>query len=160
MVDSDLMRDTSALLLFNDPAKFSILSKEADIGFAFHASYKGDSLGLKDFYIIEKAMLHCIDSFNIEGDKRMKETERQLGGVGKIDRNYFIIDTARYKFQVVAAINDHKERIVWVNSFCNSHQSDWRGQIEAVKDGGICYFKLAINLTTKQLIYFVVNGDA
>ena len=155
----DTVRNASTLLLFNDTSKFTILNKQSDVAFAFRNDYKIDTLKSSDLEFIETSILRLIDSFNVEGKIRMDKRQRQLGPAVKIDRNYFLIDTSRYKFQIVAAVNDTNERIVWVNAFCDYNGKNWRTDIVATKDGGICYFNSSINLTTLHIIHFDVNGD-
>ncbi len=137
----------------------SIFTKQSDIESAFNKNYKVDTLDSADLKRVEKKLLHSIDSFNVEGIKRMDKRQRELGPSVKIDRNYFVIDTSRYKFQIVAAINGKNEREVWINAFCKDNEKKWRKEIIAIKDGGICYFNSVINLTTKQILYFTVNDD-
>jgi len=155
----DTIQNASSLLLFNDTSKFAILNKQSYVEFAFGKEYKIDTLKSSDLKFIETNILRLIDSFNVEGKIRMDERQRQLGPAVKIDRNYFLIDTSRYKFQIVAALNDTNERIVWVNAFCDYNEKNWRTDIVATKDGGICYFNSSINLTTLHIIHFDVNGD-
>ena len=153
---------TKTHTLFKDKSKFVILQDKSQIESIFSKNYKLTTLIKSDYVIIEDLFIPVIDSFNIKGEKRMRELARPYI---KIDRNEFIIDTSRYKFQIIAVINHKGEKSVWINAFCNDHNMNWHNMsgkknIVLVDDGGICYFNLTINLTTKKLLSFIINGDA
>jgi len=156
---TDKAQVATPLRLFDDTLKFTILKKQSDIQYAFHGKYSTDTVSYADLAAIENRMLHAIDSFNLEGRKRMDKIQREVGRSVKINKNHFVIDTSRYKFQIVSALSDKNQREVWVNAFCDDNTSSWRTELMVVKDGGVCYFKFAINLTTMQTLYFDVNGD-
>ena len=61
-----------------------------------------------------------------------------------------------YKRQYLAAINNTGEKEVWVNCFCGD-SNNWRKQIVSAADGGNCYFKFTVNLTTKNYYNFSIN---
>jgi hypothetical protein len=156
---ADTMQNKAVLTFLFDKSKVCLFTRQSDIEFAFHKNYKVDTLNYAELQLIEKKLLHSIDSFNVEGKKRMDKRQRELGPSAKIDRNYFVIDTSRYKFQIVPGINDKNEKEVWINAFCKDNDRNWRTEIITTKDGGICYFNSTINLTTKQILYFMVNDD-
>jgi hypothetical protein len=65
-----------------------------------------------------------------------------------------------YKKQLIAVINSKGEKEIWVNCFCSDWGAPWKTEILIVDDGGPCYFNFKINLTTKKIYEFVVNGFA
>ena len=75
-------------------------------------------------------------------------------------KNKNIIDTTfrTYKYQLVAAINENGEKIVWINAFCNDFD-DWKRYLIFVFDGGLCYFQMTINLTKNYWYGFNVNSS-
>lgn len=156
---ADTIQIKPSVRLLSAESKVSVFTKQSDIEFAFHKNYKVDTLNYADLQLTEEKLLYSIDSFNVEGRKRMDKRQRELGPSVKIDRNYFVIDTSRYKFQIISAINDKNEKEVWINAFCKDNDRNWRTEIITVKDGGICYFNFSINLKTKQTLYFTVNDD-
>lgn len=158
LISTDTINQPLQILLL-DTSKYSILTKQSDVEFAFHKNCKIDTLNFADLQFIEKKLLHSIDSFNIEGKKRIDKRQKELGPSVKIDRNNFIIDTSKYKFQIISAMNDKNEREVWINAFCDDNKRNWRTEIIVTKDGGICYFTSVISLTKKRTIYFEVNDD-
>jgi len=52
------------------------------------------------------------------------------------------------------------ELLVFINAFCeSSSHDDWRKAQIDVFDGGDCYWQAVINLSTRRVEYFEVNGD-
>jgi hypothetical protein len=70
-----------------------------------------------------------------------------------------IIDgLSKYKFQLILSPNDRKKKLVWVNCICDSDGRDWKKTIIGAADGGKCYFNCKINLVSKRVYDFKVNG--
>jgi len=65
-----------------------------------------------------------------------------------------------YKKQLIAVTNSKGEKEIWINCFCDDWDKSWKTEIIEVHDGGPCYFNLKINLTTKKIYDFGVNGFA
>jgi|GEM_PF-6869499 len=54
----------------------------------------------------------------------------------------------------------NEEELIWINAFCDPSHGNWkRGRIW-VLDGGDCYWQAVINLKTRKVEVFEVNGDA
>jgi hypothetical protein len=64
-----------------------------------------------------------------------------------------------YKRQYVCVVDQHGDKLVWVNCFCNPYDG-WRTTTQVVVDGGDCYYSLVINLTTGKYENLIVNGEA
>jgi hypothetical protein len=79
----------------------------------------------------------------------------------------------KYYRQYVCYQNNNKERIVFINAFCENLELltgiegeiimkpfDWQNKLLIVDDGGMCYWSIKINLSTKEYFDFYVNGEA
>lgn len=64
-----------------------------------------------------------------------------------------------YMRQYICVIDQHGDKWVWVNCFCNPYEG-WRTNVQVVLDGGDCYYSLIINLTTGKYENLIVNGEA
>lgn len=62
-----------------------------------------------------------------------------------------------YKRQYVCVIDQHGDKLVWVNCFCQAFDG-WRTSIQLVSDGGNCFYSLVIDLTTGKYDNLMVNG--
>ena len=101
-----------------------------------------------DFKDLDSLLSSCITNHNNSLEEIRKDQ--------KID----LINTTYYK-QLIPVINKEGEKEVWVNCFCNTWNSDrWKTKIMIVDDGGNCYFRLKINLTSKKCYELIVNGFA
>ncbi len=58
----------------------------------------------------------------------------------------------------MAFINEEGEKEVWVNCFCKTDGQNWKKESIQVDDGGNCYFRVKINLTTGKYHDLMVNG--
>ncbi|MBU0897689.1 hypothetical protein KKC67_01190 [Patescibacteria group bacterium] len=65
-----------------------------------------------------------------------------------------------YRVQFFGYINQEGEKIIWANYFCDAYEKNWQKNLIFVKDGGNCYFNIKVNLDTKEIFDFIVNGDA
>ncbi|WP_443938208.1 hypothetical protein [Pedobacter sp. MW01-1-1] len=120
---------------------------------------KPTDLTTDDFQKIETVLTKCINDYNPYQEKQFKKINDKHPEY-KLNKNHFIIDLTRYKRQYVATTNSKGEKEVWVNCFCDTWDTDWRKNLNFVKDGGNCYFNLKINLTTGKYYELMVNGDA
>lgn len=67
--------------------------------------------------------------------------------------------TNNYSKQCIATLNKKGEVQVWVNCACSGIAKDFfKYYITNTKDGGHCYFKLKINLSTNNCYDISVNG--
>lgn len=89
------------------------------------------------------------------------------------DRKYFFGDSLHYDYeskiiefrnyhrQCEAFYNDKGEKIVVLNCLCDiKNLPDWRKAKIEVKDGGSCFFQIAVNLDLKIVYGFMINGQA
>lgn len=110
---------------------------------------KQENLSTADFEMIDSLLTRCVDTYNKEQDLICKE-RKQI-------KNY-LLDLKKEKRQYIAVINGKGEREVWVNCFCSKGNRNWKMEIILVEDGGVCYFNLKINLSTKRYYDLSVNG--
>jgi hypothetical protein len=71
------------------------------------------------------------------------------------------IDLKEYVFQVVPAMTQLGDKVIWVNALCLDGTEDignLRNEIVEVNDGGKCYFNIGFNLRRKTVTHFYVNG--
>jgi hypothetical protein len=73
----------------------------------------------------------------------------------------FLIDLKDYKRQYVISLDKNGHKIVYVNCLCSvDNMEDWKRQEIVVRDGGICFFNVKVNLFLKTYFEFNVNGSA
>ena len=68
-----------------------------------------------------------------------------------------ISDYNSYYRQYVGWLNDKKEKIIFVNSFCRA-ADNWTHDIVSYAGGGSCYFEIKVNLDRKESFDFHVNA--
>ncbi|MES2617713.1 MAG: hypothetical protein V4613_07540 [Bacteroidota bacterium] len=124
-----------------------------------HEKFKPATFIGSDTQNLEGVLNQFVTDYNRYGESEYKRV-CEKNPDSKINKHYFVIDLKLYKRQYVLAFNDKGEKEVWVNCFCDWHGSNWRKYIITVADGGICYFSLRINLSTKEYYNVMVNGDA
>lgn len=153
-----LYEESDSLVVFADSSRFAILDKS--VAPKATVNDKNFTLSETDLATLDKLLLDKTDSFNIEGKKRYEQAIKDRGANVRINRTYFMIEHSRYEFQLASYTNNKNEKIVWVNAFCDNHGNNWHTRPIVVKDGGLCYFNVSINLTTGKTIFFLVNGSA
>ena len=137
--------DTPTHTITTDSSKYIVLKLNSIPDYIFDKSYKPAELLAGDIIKIEMLI-----------DKRVRK-------YNKTAKEYLSIkDLSKYYKQFVAVTNANGEKEVWVNCFCEVFPQNfqWRKQILSVLDGGGCFFQLKINLTTKRVYDFGVNGVA
>lgn len=67
-----------------------------------------------------------------------------------------------YYRQYVGFVDKKGNKKVFINAICNSYGKDldFKNEWIFVLDGGICFFQIEINLDTKKVTSFSVNGEA
>ncbi|MDO3627372.1 hypothetical protein [Mucilaginibacter sp. BT774] len=128
-----------------DTSKYVILKLNSIPGYIFDNSYKPAELSEGDITTIEKLIDKSVQKYN----KRAKK--------------YLLIkNLSGYYKQFIIVTNATGEKEVWANCFCDVFPQNfsWKKKILSVFDGGSCFFQLKINLTTKRIYDFSVNGVA
>ena len=126
--------------------------------------YDGFKYGIFDNTTNKPATLSADEIYEIE---KIIKTEVDRHNKNSSHHYSFIKNPRTYYKQLMAVINSKGEKEVWVNCFCNlddkslsGDNSYWKKGVVSVFDGGSCYFQLKINLTTKYVYDFKVNGVA
>jgi hypothetical protein len=70
-----------------------------------------------------------------------------------------------YYKQCIATKNLNNEVIVWINCLCyesgfNKRNEFQRQVIDGIKDGGVCFFQVKMNLTKRTYFDLSIHGDA
>jgi hypothetical protein len=121
---------------------------------------KPTDLTIDELLKIDTILNNCINDYNpsqeIEYSKYKIDHPEST-----VDKKHFLIYLNRYKRQYLPIINTMGEKEVWVNCFCTSGEPEkWRIKIVSAKDGGNCFFKVKVNLSTGQFYDFNVNNEA
>ncbi len=153
------VQNSEALNIKPDNARdsnFSIIRFDPRIHFMFDQASKNSNLSEKDVAVVEKLLEQSVDDYNfhLSKDTLLNQINSPL-------------DLTQYKRQLIAVKTSKGETEVFINCFCASaidglYQSgiDWRKDYFKANDGGSCYFRLYVNLTTKTYHHFFVNGYA
>ncbi|TFF33903.1 hypothetical protein [Mucilaginibacter psychrotolerans] len=126
--------DTSryAVLLFN-------LGRD---GFIFNPNFKPTTISAEEIKMIEKIISVTVTEHN-------KQSKNGIDNPRK------------YYKQIIAATNASGQKEVWVNCFCTPYEKrHWRKGVVMILDGGPCFFNIKINLDTKTVMSFAVNGSS
>lgn len=119
---------------------------------------KPATLTTRDYLDIERLVTQCLDEYNSEQRKKIKEYRLKYPA-DDIDESQHIIDWKLYKKQYCPAINEKGEKEIWINCFCDfGYHDGWKESIVTVSDGGKCYFNLKVNLSQKTYYHLSVNG--
>ena len=141
-----------------DTSKIAILPFDTTHHWIFKDSKQTD-LTIDDLQKIEIILNECISSYNTELERQYNEAKAKNAKCYLYKTNY-TIDLPRYKRQYEAVINSKGEKEVWINCFCQKLNINWKNKLVLIKDGGNCYFKLKINITSGRFYELMVNGEA
>lgn len=131
-----------------DTTKTAVIVLDQRSKYPFETSkYSAASVSQEEVEQIERYLIEAVDEHN---------NSLSVG-----HDNYKIdLKGRKYKKQLVAVTNPKGEKEVWVNCFCGDWDKAWRTRIVMVQDGGPCYFNFKLNLKTKKVYDFGVNGFA
>ena len=68
-------------------------------------------------------------------------------------------DLSSYKRQYIGVVKEESKFLLG-NYFCEASGIDWKQQPVIVDDGGNCYFQAELDMDSRQIIYFMVNGES
>ncbi|NVO85720.1 hypothetical protein [Hymenobacter terrestris] len=71
-----------------------------------------------------------------------------------------MINLDDYRLQLIASTTATQQKEVRVNAFCSGPSVSWKTKLLRVSDGGNCYFRIKVNLTTGTWSDFSINGEA
>ena len=126
-----------------DTSRYSVLTfiKSRD-SFIFDKDFKAASISGNEIQMIEKIIAVTV-----------KESNKGKGTAIK--------EPGKYYKQLIAVTNAKGEKEVWVNCFCTAAEKRyWHTGVVMVLDGGPCFFNVKINLSTKTVMSWAVNGEA
>jgi hypothetical protein len=121
----------------------------------FDKAYKKVNLSEMDIETIRELLEKSVEDYNsaIIKDTTYKGSKSRL------------LELSTYKRQLIPVTNTKDEKEVLVSCICtadipNLYKSgiNWKEDYFKVNDGGKCYFRFFLNLTTKQYYSFLVNG--
>ncbi len=141
-----------------DTSLYKILKFDANDTWLFK-NVKPSGLTQNEIEVIEIILKDCLYSYNAD-QKLQFDTLSKTHPEYNLKVDDFVIDLSRYKRQYFPVINSAGQKEVWVNCFCNDFGKNWRKEMIIVDDGGNRYFSLTINIATKTVSGFIVNGDA
>lgn len=141
-----------------DTSKYAILWFDTTDTWLFENA-RSSSLTQTEIEEIESILKKYIDAYN-QNQQRQFDTISKAHPEYNLNVDNFVIKLSKYKRQYFPVINSAGQKEVWINCFCNDFDKNWRRDMLIVKDGGNCYFSLKVNLITKKISRFIVNGDA
>lgn len=116
---------------------------------------KAAELSESDWSLLKKLEDEAIEKYN----NNIAESFKKSGRKAKEAKGYKINSLDQYKIQYVPYLNERDEKEIWINGFC-SDSIDWKKETVTVLDGGNCYFKIRINLSTQRCLQIGTNGYA
>ncbi|HEX8021412.1 hypothetical protein [Mucilaginibacter sp.] len=125
-----------------DMSKYAVLPEDKEaINIFFGKSYRFVQLTNADFVEIDSILTKAVDDHKKEG-------------------SYVLVKHPdKYYKQVLAAADEKGGQEVYLNCLCSlENNKDWKQRFILVMDGGNCYFQVKMNLKTKKVISFSVNG--
>jgi len=144
--DSTLINQNNAgPKLSFDSSNIAILSNKQIQFFSLKDSLPA-TLTNHDIQIIEQLLANGIRLHNINTDS------------SKVYSGY--IRSEKYKRQYVPYTGAKGEKKVFINCFCKglNNFDYWKEKLVEVDDGGICFFNVTINLSTRNCGPLLING--
>jgi hypothetical protein len=131
-----------------DTTKTAIVSWDRTFNYPFDSiNYQATTVTQEDINQIDSLLISSVTDYNNSLTDGHEDYKIDLKGKD-------------YKKQLIAVTNSKGEKEIWVNCFCDDWDKSWKREILVVHDGGPCYFNFKINLTTKKIYDFGVNGFA
>ncbi len=134
--------------LLYDTASTAIIAWDRTFPYPFDSiNYRATFLTQQDINLIDSLIVASVANYNDSQDDKI---------------NYSRIDmkSINYRRQLIAVLNQAGEKEVWINCFCALWDKFWKEEVVMVYDGGACFFNFKVNLRTKTVFSFRVNGSA
>ncbi len=153
-----------------DISKIAILPYDTTDTWPFENCIPAD-LTSDDLNEIEPIVIMCVGEYNKAHEEWYEELCAEHPET-KFNKARFVIDLSKYRRQYICVTNGKGEKMVWINFLHESNffsidgeeddmwKNRWKSGIIWVLDGGNQFFRLTINLTTKECCDFSVNGIA
>lgn len=131
-----------------DSSRITVIDLNFEMRWPFDSSYQRTDLSTKEILLLEALIKEKIASYNL--------------GIENDRFESFGIDTLRfeYKRQYLPAKNGKGEKIVLANYFCQRHDRNWKVEFIEVDDGGNCFFRIVVNLSTGEMSQLYINSLA
>jgi len=127
------------------------------------------SLSATELSEMEKFLKNAVNEFN-------QSQQRYVDSVNpgkKRGARALRIDMNNYFFKLVPKLNEHNQKVVWIDGDCKDHfknrtggkvgyDPDWKRRFtdgQSVFDGGACYIFLYVNLTLKNHTNLGMNSS-
>lgn len=115
-----------------------------------------------EFAVIDTLLNVAVNRFNeLDAQKQLDIWKKSYGADGA-ELSHFKINLKNYKRQYIIVVSDKEEKEVWVNCFKEdedpaNRNPNWRNEIMQADGGGMKYFQLKINLTTRHSSEIKIN---
>ncbi|MFD2247769.1 hypothetical protein [Pontibacter ruber] len=140
---------------------FTYDSSRYSIYWSFSKNLSLVGLSKEEITLAELLLLKQIDQYNQSQIKIFNEMKVKYPKYNFQKEIFIIENPSNYARQYIPAINSDGQKLIYINAFCTLQGHDyWKDGLVEVMDGGDCYFQLIINLTTKEVVEFSVNGVA
>lgn len=117
-------------------------------------------LSKREVQHIDKVLKYAVGVYN--RDRKDYVTQLKLkDSLDSTNLADLLIDLRYYRRQYIISMDKQRHKLVRVNAFCHSWDTDyWKTHEIVTHDGGKCYFNMLLDLTTNKIIYFKTNGSA
>lgn len=141
-----------------DTSEYAILKLDTSKNDLFGKNVDPAGLSKADIIEAEQLMDSTVDEYNKDENNKLNNTSPQAPASSGYDPR--IKDLSKYKRQLIAAVDSNYEKLVWINCFYDFEpHEEWRKYpIGMSQGGGNWFFNLKINLTTRKVYDFMVNG--
>jgi hypothetical protein len=158
-------KDSSVSNFMIDSIDITVWATNPHIGQTIKASDKVIKLNKSQIIESESLLRDYIIRYNIDGLKRVDSLSRHFSELKhkkiQINKKYILIDLKNYGRQYVAVLDSSNHLIVYINCFCNPTEfEDRHSNWIMVEDGENCFFQVQLDLTTKKIKEFSINGVA
>lgn len=99
-----------------------------------------------------------INDYNIKEKHRTKQFQKHYPKYSAVVPD--TISLIRYRLQLIPAISNTGDKVVYIRGFSSDYFTRWRTRIVHQSDGGSSMFHVTINLSRRVWYKFHVNGDA
>lgn len=115
----------------------------------------------EELILVEQLVNKRLNIYNEEQKASNEDRKYFFGDSLHYDYESKIIEYKNYYRQLEAFYNDKGEKIVLLNCLCDiKNLPNWRKTKIEVKDGGSCFFQIAVNIDLKIVYGFMINGEA
>lgn len=140
--------------LWQDSFKYVIVKLDSVSQISYLNPQPSD-ISFEQLQLVDSLLKAAVDSYNVYVSAEYERLSKEHADYS-VSKENFVITLREYVKQVVAYKNQAGENEVWINCY---HGEDISDEIVDVRDGGNYFFNVKINLSTKRVYDFSVNGD-